>query len=124
MNGLEKKFYSLLEEPIVMIFNPELNVKEKINKFKKENPGLEFEKLKYESVALDFMEGVASDSLEIPEWGNTFYRPFMGHKDHLTGKWLSYYPDIKDIPCEIVDYWERRSKVYLGGNTWTVPPQI
>ena len=35
----------------------------------------------------------------------------MGNKDHLTGKWLSYYPDIKNIPYEMADYWERRSKV-------------
>lgn len=110
MNKLKKKFYSLLEEPIEMTFHPELNVKEKINKFKKEHPEFEFKELEYESVALIFLEGVASDLSSVLEWGNTFYKPFRGHKDPLTGKWLSCYPDIKSIPGEMLDYWERRSK--------------
>lgn len=110
MNELKKKFYSLLEEPIAITFRPEGNIKGKINKFKKEHPEIEFEELEYESVALDFMEGVASTPSDIPEWGNTFYRPLMGNKDHITGKWLSYYPNIKNIPCEMVDYWEKRAK--------------
>ena len=110
MDELKKQFCSLLEEPITMTFHPEWNIKEKINKFKKEHPELKFKELEYETMALDFLEGVVSDLSSIPEWGNTFYKPFMGNKDHLTGKWLSYYPDIKNISSEMADYWERRSK--------------
>ena len=63
MDELKQKFYSLLEKPTAITFHPEWNIKEKINKFKKEHPELEFEELEYESVALDFMEGVASESI-------------------------------------------------------------
>ena len=110
MDELKKKFYSILEESITMTFRPESNIKKKIDKFKNEHPEFEFKELEYELMALDFLEGVVSDLSDIPEWGNTFYKPFMGNKDHLTGKWLSYYPDIKNIPYEMIDYWERRSK--------------
>ena len=105
-----KQLYSILNE----FKNPEFMIEKTIHRkicdfnneeFKDKKPPLDSEFF-YEKMAFAFIEK-GNPPLE---WGKTFYKPLIGNIDPINKQWISYYPDIKNITPEMINYWEKRSK--------------
>lgn len=104
-----KQLYSVLNE----FKKPEFHIEQKIYRKIQDFNGKKFKDKKtpidseffYEALAFAFIEGKNPPL----EWGQTFYKPLFGHIDSISKKWMSSYPDIKDITSKMINYWEKRS---------------